>query len=308
MKFSSFLPSASPSLKQKLERLTHSKIETPAIERANLPIWRADFFKVEQSSYWAGLADEKKEIFLKSCSRDLLIEAILIEHAGIAYANKMALLAKTQEERSYYTIVAQEELQHLHWLQPFCELNAQDVSSEFAKLTATVIENENRLSSIIVIQLLLEGWGISYYQSLQTGTDHGPIKKIISGILTDETKHHGGGIILLQDEFDKLTLPAGVQDVIDMVRLGPFKVAKKLAELTGVSNQLQMQELLISIEALQSTTQKLGTIYRVLKKVFSAKELAKLNLSPLALSEMSQLILNSLKNSQPDCRTTDTAL
>lgn len=296
MKLAVFLPQAKDELKQKLNRLVMQSIQ---LERKPIdhtqPIWSANFFNVENSVYWTQLTSEQKNIFLVENSNAILHEAIAIEHAGIAYAHKMALQSKTQEERNYYTTVALEELKHLLWLQPYGNPTELIIPS-FANMVADIISTEDRESLLLLIQVFLEGWGIQYYSILAASTTHTDIKNIFIQILKDESRHHAGGIILFKEaEIIAYTeLLNKVQRLVDTLRIGPYQVARSLAILHKVESAEEIESILDSIDCQQSTKEKLSLVRRILAKSLSAENLEALDWQPFNTKQMAELILSSL--------------
>lgn len=300
MDFSVLLPPAADELKGRLQRLISQALENYGTPQKQLPVWRADYFRVDQSPYWINLSGENKTRFLQLNAKNILKEAIAIEHAGIAYAHKMALLSETQEERHYYTTVAHDELTHLHMLQPYCSFAAETESPEFAQLIAHFVASETRPDAILLIQVLLEGWGIYYYQGLANGTDDSELKNIFTQIVLDEARHHGGGVILSQYSATTVSesLIGKIQTIVDAIRIGPYQVASTLAYLNQLSTISQIELLLTSLHALETTTTKLKVVNQNLGKVLSDDDLGRLQWAPFSITEMSQAILRCLGNSE----------
>lgn len=298
MKYSVFLPEANPELQIKLKRLIDLSRRDQNSEAAqNAPLWREDFFNVQNSPYWMRLSDQQKQMFLSENSQEILKEAICIEHAGIAYGNKMALSASTQDERHYYTCVAQEELNHLMWLRPYLDVQPEKNATSFAQMVDQIINSTDRRTSIVMIQVLLEGWGIHYYSSLVDGTDHIEIKTIFENILKDESRHHAGGILLFQHSGsqDLLSLLQEMQSLIDVVRIGPLQVVTSLNRLLVLQDKSEMVSLLESIEARPTTLMKLKVLEKLALKILAADQLSQLNFQPYSVEEMAELALSFLE-------------
>lgn len=302
MDFSVLLPQAPDELKSRLKRLINQSLEATDLVKKKLPLWRPDFYRVHESPYWTRLPEEKKEQFLRLSSKCILKEAISIEHAGIAYANKMALLAQSQEERQYYTTVAYEELNHLYLLQPYFDFSVDKDSPSFSNMIASFVENESRRDSIILIQVLLEGWGIQHYQSLANGTDNIELKNILSKIVFDETRHHSGGVILSQyiGHAISLDLIRKIQSIVDAIRIGPYQVAFMLSHLNNLNSYAEVGFLLNSISATETTLSKLKIVKQNLSKTLSDDQLSQVQWTPFSITDMSQAILNSLENARSE--------
>ena len=313
MKINIFLPSASNDLKSKLDRLIEQSL--PALPEMQsgcaLPIWSANFFEVSGSRFFENLSMTQQEQFLTENSAAILEEAIAIEHAGIAYGHRMALEAKTQEERNYYTTVALEELEHLMWLKPHCQTSQlPTVVPSFAGMIAEMIATDDRESLLLLIQVFLEGWGIHYYTQLVENTEHAAIRAVFANILKDESRHHAGGILLFKEAglTDHQQLLPKIQSLVDTVRIGPYQVARSLAVFNGASTPNQISEILESIQCQSSTSEKLKIVQRILAKSLPTAALEKLNWSAFKTEEMAAAIVSSLHDLKNQVAPTDISL
>lgn len=289
MKFSTFLPSAEGELQDKLLRLAQLSKVARKGDAHITPFWPPHHFNLGESPFWSKIPEETQTKLLNSWSQSLILESVAIEHAGIAYANKMALLSKLEEERFYYTVVAQEELAHLNWLNPFLndDYRSHPLPS-FALKISEIIEAEDRLDLMLIIQVLLEGWGITHYQSLLTHTQNKDLSQVFRNILRDEMGHHMGGVYLLKHFGYQLSshCEALIQTVLDFVRVGPFMVADSVIRELKLTSQTERVAFLVSIGARDDTQKKLDTIRSTLLKILEPSSLNNLNFKSLTEEEM----------------------
>lgn len=125
-----------------------------------------------------------------------------IETSGHNYGAKMILLSETLEEKSTYALFASDEAVHLREFQNFMNFDFNLKTHHHPMLTplAEVIKDGSKTSLVFVIQVLLEGFGMSHYHGLRETCLHAPLKETYDQILKDEARHHGTGIILAKEE------------------------------------------------------------------------------------------------------------
>lgn len=296
-----FLPPMKSELAHKFERLIDLALPESKAADADLSArWSPDFFGVSASHLWQGLPEADKEKFLAENSQAILTEALLIEHAGVAFGHSMALTAPTQQERHYYTCIASEELQHLRWLRPYSAWTESDGIPSFPQMLADLILSEKRGTLFLMIQILLEGWGIHYYTCLMQGTDHPGIKTVFANILFDESRHHAGGLLLFEatENKDWSQLRPKVQSLLDTLRIGPYRVALSLGTLCKCQNLSDWTEIFQSLNAAVVTTEKLHVLRKILAKAAPAEFIESLHWEPLIDVQMAEFLLSHLGNSE----------
>lgn len=293
-----YLVDAEDALKNKFDKLNGEPIKTDGYLGPKKPIWSPQFFHIEESNYFNTLGSSQREEVLANCAELILKEAIAIEHAGIFFGHKMALLAKTEQERHFYTHLASEELNHLNLLRSQgASCNFSDKPS-IAQGLASLIENEDRVFLILLVQIVLEGWGINYFKGLVDFTDNEDIKNVFKQILNDEYKHHAGGLVLYKNEKPTLTENdmKKLQILIDELKLGPSNVASILCSHNKIRDLETITDVINSIGGVQTSADSLNLIRRLLCKVFGANEIATLNMNPptsMQLAERAKLQIAS---------------
>ncbi len=160
--------------------------------------WTADFFGLQRVSGFMESTEAVQAAVLERCGRGLLEEALFIEKSGVAFAAKMILLAQSTDERKLYAMFAADEAAHLDGISRFCTADASAASDNpFLVLLSELIEGADRSTLQLIVQVVLEGWGLSHYRALRDGCTHAPLREVLASILADEAAHHASGVILL---------------------------------------------------------------------------------------------------------------
>ena len=107
------------------------------------------------------------------------------------------------------------------------------------------IERGDRNSLVFVIQVILEGWGITHYKRMLDGSTCSRFQDVLQAILNDEARHHGSGIVLcrtrkMSTKSRKYTTDS-MKGFLDMVRLGPQTVLGKLDQILGLTRQQKIK-------------------------------------------------------------------
>lgn len=206
---------------------------------ANKPLWAPETFELPKCRAWREMASAARERVLRACNRQVLREAWLIEKAGMTYAAKMILLSESLEEQQLYCAIASEEAAHFAALEPWVEAfeARQGELDAFHKFLARMIEGGQRRPLILLIQVLLEGWGLYHYRELAERSSDPALRDVLQEILEDEGRHHGSGLVLLRDQgsfesaevkdFESAFTSAFLEFSL-MVRLGPQGVASAI--------------------------------------------------------------------------------
>lgn len=231
--------------------------------------WTEGFFSLDKSSLWKSLREEQKTRILIKMNEHLLREAYYIENAGMLYAAKMNIMAESQEERSFFSIMGFEEAEHLQSLTPFLTTSIKSTNvPSFSKHIGKIIIEGDRPSNLFLIQILLEGWGLSYYQSLADHTHDSGMREVFARIIKDETRHHSAGVILLeqkQTEKNSFLIDA-FHELLNMVRVGPWTLIQEIKnEVQGLSSD-HIKILIQELDAVKDTNQKLQKLKTLTEK------------------------------------------
>jgi len=256
---------------KKIEQLALESHGLEALESVSVPTayWSAHFFHVNNSSYFTCLDLEQQKSFLVSMSTHILQEACGIEKAGLTYSARMNLMSKNLEEKVLYSLIGAEEALHLKSLEPFLSVSEREHIPFFANLISQWIHKLERPSLLVLIQILLEGWGLTYYNSLAQSSTNMALQSVLQKILQDESRHHAAGVVLFQNEIlnptERSLLENELITLFECVQIGPQQAALELA-LAGSDRNIDFQKLFIDMNAMNDTQAKLNKLKKLLDK------------------------------------------
>lgn len=256
-----------------LDRLVRSSFRARDLDFAEptttAPFWEASYHGLAQARAWTALPLERRDELLRTLADGLMSEAFFIEQAGMVYAAKMNLLARSVEERTFFCLMGAEEATHFHRLSPWFPHGVQDAPIDsFSRLIAEIVGNADRREALVLIQVLLEGWGLTHYQSLAESTTCPQLGLVLRDIVQDESRHHAAGVILAakapptHDSF----LRDALERLLQMVRVGPAGVLSVLCEAHGGLPPAQFLETWNELGASESARDRLERIRRLLEK------------------------------------------
>lgn len=247
------------------------KQECPKID-LNCQYWNAEFFNLNRVKMFQAASDREQSAILGFVNRSLLEEAYYIENAGVGYMAKMTLLAETVEERMLYGLFAADEANHLSQISYFLpEMELTNHQDPFLSLLAEVVEGTDKTVLLFVLQVVLEGWGLSHYRRLAKECRHQNLAEIFSSFLDAEARHHATGSLL----FEKTLISNSSQEIIIellakflmMVQVGPQNVLSALAQVKGDLSRTQKIQIL---EELDTETHS-GTRLKLLRSLMRGK-------------------------------------
>ena len=158
-------------------------------------------------------------------------------------------LAETVEERAMYACFAAEEATHLAGVSRHAPRRAAD--NPFLTLLARLTEEGDRATLVLVVQVVLEGWGLDHYRWLAQGCADVDLRRVLEGILRDEARHHGSGLLL----GPRLRVGDPCVDVLSafcgMVRAGPQGL---LAAVEAGRGPLARAERVVVLEELDTVS------------------------------------------------------
>ncbi len=188
---------ATKLLETALNHLTVSKAQE------NLPdyLWPETRFQLHQSRLWKNLNPDVKKNALSLLSQRNLASSWWIENSGRTYGAKMVILAQTHEEKSLHALFTAEEAIHMREFENFMNfsVNWELHSHPMLKPLELVIKQGDRETLLLIVQVLLEGFGLFHYQSLSEDCLSMELKSTYQRILKDEARHHGTGIVFAQE-------------------------------------------------------------------------------------------------------------
>jgi rubrerythrin len=241
--------------------------------------WPAEHFNLDRIALFRDASAEQRKSILDGCCRDALEEVYWIEKCGMHFAAKMSLLAASAQEKMLYSLFASDEAVHFNWISDYvaADETRKMIPSQFIKLLSEILQNEDRLTLTCIIQVILEGWGISHYHRLARDCEDEGLKKIFDHIIKDEARHHASGLILFNEQPSSSsqikTLAEIINRLLHMVRIGPQSL---LAQVERVKGPLSRAQKIRAFEDLQcefETTKKLETLKALIRSTAPAREL-----------------------------------
>lgn len=249
--------------------------------RVGVP-WDADVYGLSGVDCYVKAGADRQRAVLTRCAADQLEEALHIENIGMAYAAHMLLGASSLEERQLYATIAADEALHHAALAPFLGLAAGDGAgggepAPFLCLLERLVVEGDRATRLLVVQVVLEGWGIEHYRGLARRCADPALAVVLARIVEDEARHHGSGVILAP------RFPAGEAAVdvltafLDMVRVGPQAVLAALAGTLGPMSRAERVVVLTQLHTEDHSGTQLLLLRRLLEKAGAAPVVAALD-------------------------------
>lgn len=265
------LPHAAPD--DRLRRILTAALPNHS-ENSSQPqsdYWDAKFFNLHQVQIFQQASEAEKTAILGLTNRSLLEESYFIEKAGVGYMAKMVLLAETVEERMLYAMFTADEATHLNQITHFFpESEATNSNDPFLNLLAEVVESEDKTVLLFVLQVVLEGWGLSHYRRLAKECQHPVLAELFASFLHAEARHHSTGTTLFNQIPVSSDSQATILDVLAkflfMVQVGPQNVLSAVEQVKGHLTRSQKIQIL---EELDTQTHS-GTRLQILRSLMQA--------------------------------------
>ena len=240
------------------------------VDAGQTPFWPENFFGLQHVRAFQNAASTLQEKILWDCAYTVLGEALQIERAGIAYAAKMSLLAQSTMERQLYGVFVADEVAHLESLKPFAETRTLDENGPFLQLLSAVIEKGSRTCLQYIVQVVLEGWGLTHYRQLRDACANDALKSVFDRILSDEAAHHGSGVLLL-DDGEMLHVHEGeilqwMKRFLAMVQMGPVSTLAVLEHHLGAMAPVQRCDTLVEMGATHHSETRLEVLRELMRK------------------------------------------
>lgn len=211
--------------------LRQRKIDLPdeVVDPASL--WPPSSFGLDRVTAFVAASSERQQEIVRRCAKQRLGEALSIEKLGLAFCAKMTLLAETTEERMLYALIAADEAMHFHWISRFAE--ETDARAPFLEFLSDIVEQGSQAALTMLVQVVLEGWGVHHYRSLAHDCMHPALREVLGRVVIDESRHHGSGERLMRRRSvtarEREAIVRALQRLLDMVRCGPQAVVAAIA-------------------------------------------------------------------------------
>ncbi len=239
--------------------------------------WPAKHFNLDRVTIFRDASEAEREQILKGCCRVVLEEAYWIEKLGMYFAAKMSLMARSTEERMLYSLFAADEAVHFSWISSYvsAERVAAGDENTFIKLLVEILRGEDKLTLTYVIQVILEGWGISHYHALLRDSTNAGLNKVFENIIKDEARHHASGLILFNEQKPSpsqiITLIETTSRILFMVQVGPQSVVSQIERVKGHLSQAQKVNIFEELQCEIETAKRLDVLKSLIRSTACAE-------------------------------------
>lgn len=271
-----------------VQRVVEHRVGHPAVRDDREALWDAAFFGLDRSELFHALPPKERDEVLRKLSFGLLEEALFVERAGMAFDAKMVLLAESCEERMLYAHFGAEEASHFAAVEA---LMGHEVSrakpTMFHRWLARGLHIGDRATLILVMQVVMEGWGMDHYRRMAHGTRDGAAREVFRSILRDEAGHHGSGVASFQAcEFNASSLECSVDllhELLGMVRAGPVAVVEALRSARGGLSAAEETQLYVELGADAQVRERVGRLGQLILGAGAGEEAKRVFRNALAL-------------------------
>ena len=243
---------------------------------ADLLFWPASYFKLDQVSVYCDSNEAEKRAILLGCSRSVLTEAYYIEKCGMYFASKMCLLSESAQERMLYSLFAADEAVHFNWISGFASAESvkEFESNPFILLLDEVLRKGDRTTLCYMVQVILEGWGISHYRALAKSCLDVRLAAVFENVIRDEARHHAGGLALFKERRQDVDSLRRLTDLLAqlllMVQAGPQMVVSQIERVKGPLLQAQKARAFAELDCEGATLNKINTLKSLIKTAAGA--------------------------------------
>jgi hypothetical protein len=241
-----------------------TKPEYPAeVDHARL--WGANWWGFDQCDAYLALSEGDRNRVLAGCNRGLINEAYFIEKSGLAYTAKMVLLAKNTDVAQLYALIGADEAKHLAWLEPYVVPEDKTAPQGFfLSFLSNLIEEVTPRLLILLVQIVLEGWGLDHYRRLAQACNDTSLAEVFSNILKDEALHHQSGNMLFDGNEltcdDLWAVENALRVYTEMVQIGPVSALDSLLSVTGPLPLDLLKQAMVALRHEEESARKLSLL------------------------------------------------
>lgn len=264
-----------------ISQLLAHKLEPLTMVQDFSSIWPPSAYHLQSVTVFQQASEDIQKRVLHALGRNRLLEAYGIENAGMSFAAKMSLLAESLEEQMLYSCFAAEEALHFQWIRSVLGPLPQPYRNVFIDFLHQLIQTGTRRPLQLMIQILLEGWGLDHYTRLMKTCQLDPLTTYFQKILQDEASHHGSGLALFSEVELASCEERYILDVmfifLNMIRIGPVGLLNTLEVEFGGFTELQRTRILEEMQAKIEIQRQLSLMRKLLQKAGAVRILASLD-------------------------------
>jgi rubrerythrin len=252
------------ALKSKTNLQTPGDISTQAF-------WAADQFNLHRLAIFKQSSDAEPAAIVQHCSASLIAESYYIEKCGMYFAPKMCLLAENTQEKMLYSLFAADEATHFSWMTKFASADAiaDYLHNPFIQMLNETLQHEDKTTLTYIVQVILEGWGISHYHTLMKNCRNATLKQVLENILKDEARHHGSGLLLFNE---KQLGPYQLERILEilvsffrLVQVGQQMVVAQIERVKGHLSREQKAQIFTELQCELETAKRIATLKALIR-------------------------------------------
>ncbi|QUS60807.1 ferritin-like domain-containing protein [Synechocystis sp. PCC 7339] len=260
------LPSTAPG--DHLQRILNSALNRPGekdtVDHGQPPYWPAEYFGLNQVTLFQQASAGEQDTILEIANQDLLTEIYWVEQAGMGYMAKMILLAESNEERILYSLFAADEAQHLCQIEQFFQQKPEFNQDSFLSFMGQLLESNDKALLLTMVQVVLEGWGLSHYRSLASHCQNDRLTATLQSFLAAEARHHATGVQQLQTwSYDQLSLEniyQALREFLHMVQVGPQRLVQAVEQGRGYLSPGDRRQIFTELKTEVQSQNKLNLL------------------------------------------------
>ena len=230
------------------------------------PLWEAETFQLDRVRVFRQASASRKGAVLAACAHNLLAEAWCIEERGITYCSAMVGQAESNAEREMFARIGADETRHAACLAPW--LLRPPETDPFNRFIDGLLEAGTPQSLSFLLQVVLEGFGITHYQSLAAGCRDVALAQTLGRLALDEALHHAGGLLVFQPErlttAERRFIIDGAHAFLQMIRVGPQAVVGALAQQVGASAIGELTGVFAALDSQATAAAKLERLRKLM--------------------------------------------
>ena len=250
--------------------------DQPTKAGAHESYWPAAHFGLDRVTAFCDASEAEQAAILTGCSRDVLAESYFIEKSGMYFAAKMALLAESAQERMLYSLFGADEAVHFSWIARYAAndsiCNLRDTA--FIGWLDDILHHQDKLTLTCVVQVVLEGWGLSHYRALMRDCLDGELRATFAQIIRDEARHHASGVMLFNEKQPTADQQAAIigalRSLLLMVQVGPQAVVTQVERVKGQLSSALRERMFAELDCERETAKKLETLRSLIRSTAAA--------------------------------------
>ncbi len=235
---------------------------TPPAPDGATPLWTTAAFGLDRVSAFQQASSAMRQTVLQDCARNVLAEAWSVERTGIRYCAAMAQWADSNEERELFERIGDDEAQHAGWLAQW--LPEPPPADPFNRFIGGLLDAGTAQPLAFLLQVMLEGFGITHYQSLTTGCSDLSLVSTLRRLAVDEALHYGGALLVFKPErmstAERRFVADGAYAFLQMIRVGPQAVVAALARTVDLQTRDDVTRVFGALDCEASAAAKLARL------------------------------------------------